>query len=129
MRGKRNRGAWPALTASPKGNDYAAMDRPQLARSESDKRIAGVCGGIARYFGIDPVLVRVGFVVASFMGFGVLLYIVLWIVLPRGESTPPGQPLFDRTSPAVRIAEDRFARGEISVEELATIRQDLSGGA
>src|SRR5437899_3739451 len=126
---KPNRGAWPALTASPKGNDYAAMDRPRLARSESDKRIAGVAGGIARYFGIDPVLVRVGFVVAAFMGFGILVYIVLWIVLPRGESTPPGQPLFGRTSPAVGIAEDRFARGEISAEELGTIRQDLLGGA
>src|SRR6266550_8808021 len=101
----------------------ASMDRPVLARSESDKRIAGVAGGIARYFGIDPVLVRVGFVVAGLMGWGVLLYIVLWIVLPRGESTPPANPPFGGgSSSAVRIAEERFARGEISAEELAQIR-------
>lgn len=105
------------------------MDSPRLARSESDKRIAGVCGGIGRYFGVDPVIIRVAFVVAAFMGFGLLLYVVLWIVLPRGESTPPPSgPVFSRTSTAVRIAEERFARGEISAEDLARIRADLTGG-
>ena len=103
--------------------------RPHLARSETDKRIAGVCGGVARYFGVDPVLVRVAFVVMAFMGFGVLLYIVLWIVLPKGESTPPAQPMFGGhgSTSAIRVAEERFARGEISAEELAQIRKDLEG--
>lgn len=108
------------------------MERGQLARSEKDKRIAGVCAGIANYFGIDPVLVRIGFVIAAFMGWGFLLYIVLWIVLPRGEAsgTPSSAGVWrGRVSPAVRIAEDRYARGQISADELEQIRQDLTRGA
>src|SRR5437870_7847310 len=100
------------------------MDRPVLARSQSDKRIAGVCGGLARYFGIDPVLVRVGFVVAAFMGWGLILYVVLWIVLPKGEPTGTSSVWLGRSSPAIRIAEERFARGEISADELGRIRED-----
>jgi phage shock protein C len=103
------------------------MDGRQLTRSETNKRIAGVCGGIAEYFDIDPTLVRVAFVVGALVGGpGFLLYLILWIVLPRGlpGGTPPsmtgGHP-----AGAVRIAEERFARGEISTEELNQIRADL----
>jgi phage shock protein C len=101
------------------------MDGRKLTRSETDKRLAGVCGGLAEYFGIDPVLVRIAFVVLAVMGPGILLYIVLWIVMPRGQ---PGlaPTARGRTSPAVRIAEERFARGEISAEELAQMRTDLT---
>ena len=122
------------MTGSSRPNHYGSMDRPVLARSQSDKRIAGVCGGLARYFGVDPVLVRVGFVVAAFMGFGILLYVVLWIVLPKGTPRPPdaprpgtGRPLLGRSKSAVRIAEERFARSEITAEELERIRADLQG--
>jgi phage shock protein C len=87
----------------------------RLTRSETDKKIGGVCGGLAAYFGIDATLVRVGFVVAALMGWGVLAYIILWIVLPSGPSS----------TPSIRVAEERFARGEISAEELARIRSDL----
>jgi phage shock protein C len=97
----------------------------QLTRSETDRRIAGVCGGLAEYFDVDPVLVRVAFVVAAFMGFGILLYIVLWIVAPRSSHTGPSRTGY---SNAVRIAEERYAHGEISAEELARIRSDLAGG-
>ena len=50
--------------------------------------IAGVCGGIARYFGWDPTLVRVLYVVGSVVsvGFpGIAVYVVLWIVMPEGD--------------------------------------------
>jgi phage shock protein PspC (stress-responsive transcriptional regulator) len=102
-----------------------ATTRGQLARSETDKRIAGVCGGIAEYFDIDPLLVRIGFVVAAFMGFGVIAYIALWIALPKGAL---GALSGARSPSAVRIAEERFARGEISSEELQQIRSDLMQG-
>lgn len=102
------------------------MQRQQLTRSETDKRIAGVAGGIAQYFDVDPILVRVAFVVAGFMGFGVLLYIVLWIVLPRGHAGTIVQGRGWHASPAIRIAEERFARGEITAQELAQIRADLT---
>lgn len=105
------------------------MDGHRLTRSETDKRIGGVCGGIAEYFGIDPILVRVGFVVAGFMGWGILLYIVLWIVLPKGEPGAAPAPRRFGASSAVRIAEERYARGEISGEDLNQIRNDLTGRA
>jgi phage shock protein PspC (stress-responsive transcriptional regulator) len=60
----------------------------KLSRSRSQKMVAGVCGGIARYFGWDPTLVRVGYVVASVLsvGFpGLLVYVVLWLVMPAGD--------------------------------------------
>jgi len=55
----------------------------RLYRSSSDKMLAGVAAGLAEYFSIDPVLTRVGFVVLFLSGgFGILAYIVLWIVVP-----------------------------------------------
>lgn len=59
----------------------------RLKRSYQDRMIAGVCGGLADYFDLDPTLVRVGYVLLSFLsaGFpGLLVYIVLWIVIPEG---------------------------------------------
>jgi phage shock protein PspC (stress-responsive transcriptional regulator) len=107
------------------------MDGRQLVRSRVDRRIAGVCGGIGEYFGLDPTLVRIGFVLATFLGFsGIVIYIVLWIVMPEAPagSEPPRTPAgFAGSSPAIRIAEDRFARGEITAQELQQIRDDLSG--
>ncbi|KAB8143509.1 PspC domain-containing protein [Chloroflexia bacterium SDU3-3] len=62
----------------------------QLRRS-NDKMLAGVCGGIAEYFNIDPVIVRLVFVLATlFMGFPVIIYPILWLVMPEAyRSTPP----------------------------------------
>ncbi len=45
--------------------------------------IAGVCGGLAEYFDVDPTLIRVLFVVGIFLGGGILAYIILWIVVPE----------------------------------------------
>jgi phage shock protein C len=105
------------------------METRQLTRSETNKRLAGVCGGIAEYFNIDPILVRIGFVVAGLMGWGILLYVVLWIVLPKGQPSGTTPPPPGRASPAVRIAEERYARGEISAEELHQLRGDLTRGS
>lgn len=56
----------------------------KLTRSTSDAVLAGVCGGIANYFELDPTLVRVGYIVLSLMGIGapILLYILLSIIIP-----------------------------------------------
>lgn len=62
---------------------------PRLYRSATDKVIAGVCGGLAQYFSIDPAIVRLAFVVFALAGgASVLLYIVLWIAVPIGQGTP-----------------------------------------
>jgi phage shock protein C len=55
----------------------------QLSRSETNKMIAGVCGGLAEYFNIDPTIVRLLFVlILLFGGQSILVYIILWIVIP-----------------------------------------------
>ncbi|MGE5682914.1 MAG: PspC domain-containing protein [Bacillota bacterium] len=58
--------------------------RERLYRSRKDKMIAGVAGGLAEYFNIDPVIVRVCFVAAAILsgGLGIPVYILLWIVVP-----------------------------------------------
>jgi phage shock protein C len=65
---------------------------PRLYRSTSDRAIAGVCGGLAHYFKIDPALVRILFLVFALAGgASILLYIVLWIAVPAdgGVQTTP----------------------------------------
>lgn len=58
-----------------------------LYRSEKNKIIGGVCGGLGEYFNIDPSIVRIVFALAFFTeGFGLLLYIILWIILPSYSS-------------------------------------------
>ncbi|MFH1050622.1 MAG: PspC domain-containing protein [bacterium] len=56
----------------------------RLYRSTKDRMLAGVCGGLAEYFDIDPVIIRVLFVVVTLgAGVGILGYIILWIVVPE----------------------------------------------
>jgi phage shock protein PspC (stress-responsive transcriptional regulator) len=54
-------------------------------RSRQDKKIAGVCGGLARYFELDPLLVRIAMVALVFTGVGILTYAALWILAPYEE--------------------------------------------
>lgn len=59
----------------------------RLTKSRTDSMIAGVCGGIAEYFDIDPTLVRAGYLIFTFLGVGspVILYILLAIIIPEAE--------------------------------------------
>lgn len=59
---------------------------PPLRRSRSNRMIAGVVGGLADYFGLDPSLLRVIYVLVSIFSVafpGILVYIILWIVVPE----------------------------------------------
>ncbi|MBI4709106.1 MAG: PspC domain-containing protein [Candidatus Portnoybacteria bacterium] len=61
----------------------------KLYRSQTDKIIAGVCGGLARYFDIDPVLMRAAFILLALInGAGIILYIILIFIVPK---EPGGQ--------------------------------------
>jgi phage shock protein C len=82
----------PTTPIAPPTGDAPA---PRLLRRRLDNRvIAGVCGGLADYFGIDPILVRLAFVVITFAGgAGVLAYIVLWIVMTPAPAGTPAQPI------------------------------------
>lgn len=65
------------------------MDKKTLTLSR-DYKVAGVCGGLAEYFGFDPTLVRVAYALLTLLSAafpGVLLYIICWIVMPR-PNTP-----------------------------------------
>ena len=56
----------------------------RLTLSSRDKKIAGVCGGIADYFGVDPTLVRVIAVIfALFFGWGIIAYLLAWWIMPK----------------------------------------------
>src|SRR5690242_5742563 len=94
------------MVCGPSGTDSYAMtsqdsplpprdDEPmsgrRLTRSATNKYVAGVGGGLGRYFGLDPVLFRVAFAVSMvFGGIGIVAYIAAWAFLP----TDDGQPAF-----------------------------------
>jgi phage shock protein PspC (stress-responsive transcriptional regulator) len=57
----------------------------RLQGSRNNRTLAGVCGGIADYYGWDPTLVRVAWIVLTLLGgSGILLYLILWLVMPDG---------------------------------------------
>ena len=69
------------------------METKKLYRSRSDKLIAGVCGGLGKYLGIDPTLIRLAFVLLVLFGVGsgLLVYIIMLLIIPeepRGQSVP-----------------------------------------
>jgi len=78
----------------------AAPDLPRvLRRSRTNRVIGGVCGGLGRYLGIDPVLLRVAFVVLAIAGGGgFLLYLVAWVLIPEERE---GEPLGTERPPSV----------------------------
>ena len=80
----------------------------KLTRSNDDKILGGVCGGIASYLGVDPLLIRILFVLLALAnGLGVLPYFVLWVVLPVGEPSEEAHAMepFDRREPVNAVAQ------------------------
>ncbi len=83
--------------ADEKSNSSAGTSAAQtgthkrLYRDENNKVLGGVCGGLANYFGTDPVIIRVIFAVVAFaFGTGILAYIILWIAVPSTSTTEIG---------------------------------------
>ena len=74
------------------------MNRQRLYRCRHDRKIAGVAGGVAEFFDLDPTLVRLGWIASIFFGgFGLLLYIVMAIIVPNEPLTD--QEIDARTTP------------------------------
>ena len=77
--------AW-VLMPRAEGAESLPTARPRLVRSRSGKRIAGVCGGLADYFDVDPTLVRLTWVVVSIVAgavvFGIVAYLIAWFIIP-----------------------------------------------
>lgn len=64
------------------------MSGRRLRRSVHDRWIAGICGGIGEYMGIDPTAVRVGYVLLSILSAafpGIIVYLILWLLIPQRE--------------------------------------------
>lgn len=103
-----NDGTWVRDSASSNGStdgvDSSGHNSPRERwlrrprRSTGDRKIAGVAGGLGRAFGIDPVLIRVAFVVLTvFGGFGGLLYVLGWLLLPAdGDEVSAAEALLGR---------------------------------
>ena len=71
------------VAAATPSSASAADGRRRLMRSSTDKKIGGVCAGLADYFELDPTIVRLLWFLAVFCaGTGFLVYVILWIVLP-----------------------------------------------
>jgi phage shock protein PspC (stress-responsive transcriptional regulator) len=66
------------------------QNRPttQLRRSATDKMLGGVCGGLAEYSGIDPLLWRVGAVALTLVGPGIFIYLLLWVLMEPAPGVP-----------------------------------------
>jgi phage shock protein C len=87
------------MTQLETGPPVVQAGHPQvrLRRSTEDRVIAGVCGGLGRYFNTDPLWFRLGFVVVTVAGgAGILIYLISWLIIPEAR---PGETL------AVRDAE------------------------
>ncbi len=68
--------------------DSKANPKSQIYRSETNKVVAGVAGGLGEYFNIDPTIIRIIFVLLTiFGGSGILIYLILWIVIPSENSS------------------------------------------
>lgn len=68
-------------------NQIGEIMAKQLFRSETNCKIAGVCGGLGEFFDMDPVFLRAIFLISAFFGgLGILIYIVLWILMPKAPS-------------------------------------------
>jgi phage shock protein C len=88
--------------SSPPATSPRTDPTPRLTRSRDDRVIAGVAGGLGPYLRIDPVIIRVVFVVLALAGGGGLLaYLVAWLVLPEAETDGAPETAPDGSATAV----------------------------
>ncbi len=84
--------------------DQKPVSKPRLHRDPDHAIIAGVCSGIAAYFGTDPVIVRLFFIAFALLGgSGILVYVVLWIIIPKAETTAQKKQMYGTKNVLNRI--------------------------
>lgn len=85
----------------------------KLFRSETNRVLAGVAGGLGEYFQIDPTIIRLIFVLlAVFGGGGVLVYIILWILIPSENNTEKNsEETIKNNAEELKSRAETFARG------------------
>lgn len=101
---------WVIIGSVKRRNLIKRKKMKKIYRSRKDKVLLGVCGGLGDYFDIDPVLIRIIFILLSFVnGFGILLYLVSAIVIPL-ESKKEKQELSQITSEKAQSLFDELAK-------------------
>lgn len=102
------------------------METKKLTRSQTDRWLAGVCGGLGEYFGIDPTVVRLGYlvltVISGFVPF-IVIYVIAALIMPNPQgaltATPPAPPLTANTptlnaTPFVPPAQEALRTAEMA---------------
>jgi phage shock protein C len=88
----------------------------QLRRSKTDKVIAGVCGGLGRSLGVDPVWLRIAFVALTLAGgSGVLIYVIAWIAIPEEGESGSLVPMVKTVTPALLVGGILIVIGAITL--------------
>jgi phage shock protein C len=87
----------PGPTGSTGPSEPPQPAQRVVRRSRSERVLAGVCGGVGRYLGVDPVLLRIAFIILALAnGLGVIAYVVCWVAIPEERpdqpSGPPSEP-------------------------------------
>lgn len=77
----------PKARPEPGPSYTSERSTKRLFRDPDDKYVGGVCGGLGAFFQVDPTWVRILFLIGIFAGFGILLYLILWIVIPVARTT------------------------------------------
>lgn len=95
----------------------------RLERSKGDRIIAGICGGLGKYFNTDPLLIRIVFVLLGIYGAGLIIYIILWIILPQeGESVSDSEDTHQKIKEgANKMAEE--IKEKISRDNIESMRK------
>ncbi|MFO7168450.1 MAG: PspC domain-containing protein [Chloroflexota bacterium] len=88
------------------------METKRIYRSQSDRMVAGVASGLAAYLGVDPILVRLGFLLLTLInGLGALLYLALWLLVPaEGSLTTDSRAQVRENATEIRDAAERLAQ-------------------
>lgn len=80
------------------------MDLRRITRSRNERVVAGVAGGLGAFFNIDPMFVRLAFLVLAFInGIGGVLYLVLWLIVPNEDSLTQGRTTVQEAADEMRI--------------------------
>lgn len=111
------------------GSDWSAAGSARtgkrLFRDPEDKWVGGVLGGVGAYFNIDPLILRLIYLVFLFLGFGFILYFILWVIVPRANSAADmlqmrGEPVnVENLKRMFEEGAERFQQGAKTVAEEA----------
>ena len=105
--------------------------QPRLMRSRTEVIVAGVCGGLAEYFAIDPVIVRLIFVLVTLTsGLGLVIYPILWLVMPKAGTAGSGANFFPHDAEEWRRRAQQFGSeaSQVGQEFSREVREVLRQG-